>query len=147
MIPLLPPAGAPGFLLLPVLFGFVAAGLAWQFNKGLGRLPGAVPVCLAPLVEEMAKTVPAAFFNVDIFYTHFIFGLVEGTWELLSGRPAGFYAGLTAVASHSIFGFSTVLVLQTRGSLVLALGTAVLAHAAWNHVVFRYLEKTPGAKR
>ncbi len=94
-----------------------------------------MPVHLAPLVEEVAKTAPAVLFSVDIFFTHLFFGVVEGAWELISGRRNGFYAGLSAVASHSVFGFITVFVLQAYGALALALAVAYLVHAAWNHVV------------
>lgn len=138
---------APGSLLRSVLLGLGAAGLAWQMNKFLGRLPGAAPARLAPLVEEAAKTAPAALFAADIFFTHFVFGLVEGAWELVSGRRNGFYAGLWAVVTHSVFGFITVFVLQTCGSLAPALAAACLGHAVWNHVVFRYLKTAPKNRR
>jgi hypothetical protein len=134
---------APGFLLRSVLLGLFAAGLAWHLNKCLGRLPGATPARLAPLVEEAAKTVPAALFAADIFSVHFVFGLAEGAWEFGSGRRNGFYAGLWAVVTHSVFGFITVFVLQTCGSLAPALAAACLSHAVWNHVVFRYLKTAP----
>lgn len=94
-----------------------------------------MPIYLAPLVEEVAKTVPAVLFSVDIFFTHLFFGVVEGAWELVSSRRNGFYAGLSAVAGHSVFGFITVFVLQAYGALALALAAAYLAHAAWNHVI------------
>ena len=77
-------SAAPDSLLKSVLLGLFAAGLAWQLNKFLGRLPGAAPARLAPLVEEAAKTVPAVLFVADIFFTHFVFGLAEGAWELVS---------------------------------------------------------------
>jgi len=125
----------PDSLLRSVLLGLFAAGPAWQLNKFLGRLPGTAPVYLAPLVEEAAKTGPAALFAADIFFTHFVFGLAEGAWELVSGRRNGFYAGLGAVLTHSVFGSITVFVLQTCGSLLPALAAACLGHALWNHVV------------
>lgn len=124
--------------LQPFLLGLFAAALAWQFNKVLVRLPVRRLILLAPLVEEATKTIAAVFLAVDIFFTHFFFGVVEGTWEIFSARRNGFYAGLSALASHSIFGAITVFVYDLYGALIPALGAGYLAHAAWNYAVLEY---------
>lgn len=121
------------------LVGLLAAGLAWRLNTALSRMPAGRLVWLAPMVEETAKTLPAVFFGADIFFTHFFFGAAEGAWELFSDRRNGFYAGLSALVSHSIFGAATVFVYNLYGYPALALGTGYLAHAAWNYMVVEYL--------
>lgn len=124
--------------LLPFLLGLFAAALAWQFNKALGRLPVRKLILLTPLVEEAAKTLLAVYFAANIFFTHFFFGAVEGSWEMFSVRRNGFYAGLSALASHSVFGAITVLVHELYGALLPALAAGYLVHAAWNYAVLEY---------
>lgn len=118
--------------------GLFAAALAWQLNKLLVRLPANKLILLTPLVEETAKTLFAVLLSVDIFFTHFFFGVVEGVWEMFTARRNGFYAGLSALASHSIFGTITVFVYDLYGALIPALGAGYLAHAAWNYAILEY---------
>lgn len=118
--------------------GLLAAGLAWRLNRALGRMPAGRLVWLTPMVEEPAKTLPAVFFGADVFFTHFFFGAVEGTWELFSARRNGSYAGLSALVSHSIFGAATVFVYNFYGYPALALVAGYLTHAAWNYMVVEY---------
>jgi len=118
--------------------GLFAAALAWQLNKLLVRFPAGRLILLTPLVEETAKTLAAVFLTVDIFFTHFFFGAVEGAWEMFSARRNGFYAGLSALASHSIFGTITIFVYDLYGALIPALGAGYLAHAAWNYAILEY---------
>ena len=133
--------------LRPLLLGVLAAALAWQANKILGRAPVKIRSALSPLAEEAAKTLPAALLSANIFFTHFFFGAVEGGWEMLSGRRNGFYAGLSALASHSVFGALTLLVYDLQGSLLASLAAGFLAHAAWNYAVVEFLSRRrrPGA--
>ena len=59
--------------------------------------------------------------------THLAFGAVEGLWEYLNRRN-GYYAGLAALASHSIFGFITLSVYRYYVALTLALAAGCLTH-------------------
>jgi hypothetical protein len=116
----------------------MAAALAWQVNKLIGQWAGKRWVYLAPLVEETSKTTASVLFGGDILLTHLAFGAVEGFWEYFNRRN-GYYAGLAALASHSIFGFITFLVYHFYGTLTPALAAGILAHIAWNYLVVRYL--------
>lgn len=118
--------------------GLFAAALAWNLNKLLVRLPVGRLILLTPLVEETAKTLAAVLLAVDIFFTHLFFGVVEGAWEMFTARRNGFYAGLSALASHSIFGTITVVMYDLYGALIPALGAGYLAHAAWNYAILEY---------
>lgn len=93
---------------------------------------------MAPLVEETSKTAAAVILGGEIFLTHLFFGVVEGFWEYYNRRN-GYYAGLAAVASHSIFGFITFSVYYFYGILAPALTAGCLAHIAWNYLVVHYL--------
>jgi hypothetical protein len=116
----------------------MAAALAWEVNKFSGRLIGTKWIYLVPVVEEVSKTAAAVLFGGDILLTHLSFGAVEGFWEYFDRRN-GFYAGLAALASHSVFGFITLSVYRYYGSLPPALGAGFLVHTTWNYLVIRYL--------
>lgn len=118
--------------------GVLAAILAWQFNRIIGSRPVWKQAYLAPLTEEAVKTLPAALLSADIFFTHFFFGAVEGIWEMSTNRRNGFYAGLSSLASHSIFGYITFFAYDLFGSLAPALAAGYLAHAVWNYAVLEY---------
>lgn len=126
-------------LLLSLFLGVMAAVLAWQVNKFfLGLWAGKGWVYLAPLVEETSKTAAAVLFGGDILLTHLAFGAVEGSWEYFN-RSNGYYAGLAALASHSIFGFVTLYVYRFFDFLPPALIAGFLAHIAWNCLVVNVL--------
>ncbi|TEB08434.1 hypothetical protein Psch_01997 [Pelotomaculum schinkii] len=118
----------------------MAAALAWEVNKHFGRWAGKRWEYLAPLVEEISKTAAAVLFGGDILLTHLSFGAVEGFWEYFNRRN-GYYAGLAALASHSIFGFITLSVYRFYGTLPPALGAAFLTHMAWNCLVVKLSAK------
>jgi len=126
---------------LSLLAGLLAAAAAWQWNRGFAHL-SEVGQCtcplvslLAPLGEEAAKTLLAMLLGADIFLSHFFFGAVEGIWEVFSVRRGGFYAGLAALAGHSVFGYLTVFALEWYGALLPALAAGYLAHTVWNFTV------------
>jgi hypothetical protein len=116
----------------------MAAALAWEVNKLLGARAGKGRVYLAALVEEISKTAAAVLFGGDILLTHLSFGAVEGFWECFNRRN-GYYAGLAALASHSVFGYITLSVYHFYGTTAPALGAGVLAHITWNYLVVKLL--------
>ncbi|HBC93822.1 MAG TPA: hypothetical protein DCZ10_13240 [Pelotomaculum sp.] len=118
----------------------MAAVLAWEVNKHFGEWSGKRREYLAPLVEESLKTAAAVLCGGNILLTHLSFGAVEGFWEYFNRRN-GYYAGLAALASHSIFGFITVSVYRFYGTLPPALGAGILVHLAWNFLVVKLLEE------
>jgi hypothetical protein len=124
--------------LVSLFLGIAAAGLAWHLNKTAVFWYPRGRVFLAPLAEELAKTLPAVILGADIFLTHLVFGVVEGIWELFSVSRGGIYAGLAAVAGHAIFGAITFWVIMQAGT-VPALVAGYLAHAAWNGAVLKFL--------
>jgi len=127
--------GDANLALLSMAVALFAAGLAWQLNRLTKYLSGPHMVYIAPLSEEFSKTVPAILIGASLFFTHVFFGVIEAVWELFSQRRNGFYAGLAALVSHSIFGFITTLVYERYETAPPALLAGYLAHAAWNHTV------------
>jgi hypothetical protein len=127
--------GNANLALLSIAVALFAAGLVWQLNRLQAYLSSPYIVYIAPLAEEFSKTVPAILIGASLFFTHVFFGVIEAVWEWFSQRRNGFYAGLAALASHSIFGFITVLVYERYGTAPPALLAGYLAHMAWNHTV------------
>ncbi|OPY58861.1 MAG: hypothetical protein A4E55_00592 [Pelotomaculum sp. PtaU1.Bin035] len=121
--------------ILSLAAALFAVALAWQLNLALARLPGTYRVYLAPLSEEAAKTCTAVYTGASLFFTHALFGAAEAAWELLSQRRNGFYAGMAALASHSIFGIISVSVFELYDATLPALVAGYLAHTAWNFIV------------
>ncbi|BAF58295.1 MAG: hypothetical protein HPY89_09780 [Pelotomaculum sp.] len=133
-------------MLMSLVLAVPAAVLAWLANCLLGGLPLKKKVIVASFVEEALKTLPAAFFSASIFLTHLFFGAAEGIWEILAGRRNGFYAGLSALASHSLFGCITLFACDFYG-VVPALAAGYLAHALWNYAVLEYLPARRDGRR
>lgn len=127
--------GESNLVLLSLVCALFAALLAWQLNRIKVYLPGPNIVYYTPLVEELSKTFPAVLIGASLFFTHAFFGMIEAVWELFSLRRNSLYAGLAALASHSIFGLITTLAYERYGAVAPAFFAGYLAHAAWNYTV------------
>lgn len=125
-------AGA-NFILPALAAASLAAGLTWILNRFTVQNKSYI-VYVAPLAEEVLKTLPALWVGASLFFTHVFFGMIEAVWEMFAQRRNGFYAGLAALASHSVFGFVTVLVYERYASVPPAILAGYLAHAAWNYL-------------
>lgn len=114
------------------------AALSFVANKALLRLIGPqVILTWGPIVEEGAKTLLAWYLAADIVATHVIFRVLEGVYDYLIGTRYRTQAALTSVVCHTLFGGITVTLLGFTGSIWIAVGGAVIAHAAWNRAVIR----------
>ena len=122
---------------MAMLLGSMAALLAWQINKFALQRVGERWILPAPAAEETVKTAAAVLGGADIFLTHLFFGVVEGFWEYYN-RQNGVLAGLAALASHSVFGFTTLWIYLWWGQWVVALGAGILVHTAWNYLIIKY---------
>lgn len=118
--------------------GFGSAVASWLFLGLLVRCKTRVKVTLwAPVVEEIAKTGAALFFNTDIFLSHVIFGGVELLLDTLRG--SGPWPGLVALALHSVLGFVVAWLYQVGASIFIAVFLAVLLHVLWNYTMVTLL--------
>lgn len=122
-------------ILLSIAAALLAAVLAWQLNRLLVYLPGRFLLFLAPLQEEAVKTLLAVYFGAYIFLSHMFFGAVEAVWEISFQRRNSFYAGLAALASHSVFGFIAAFVYALFDAALPAVFAGYLVHLTWNYVV------------
>jgi len=127
--------GETSLVILSLAVALSAAALVWQLNRALACLPSVYRVYLAPLQEEVAKTLPAVFLGAPLFFTHMLFGAIEAAWELLYQRRNSLYAGLAALLSHTVFGFVTASIYTPYEAVLPALAAGYLTHAAWNYTV------------
>lgn len=96
---------------------------------------------LAAAVEETSKTLLALFCGADIFFTHLVFGVIEGIWEGFSRDKGGRAAGILACITHAAFGLVCAGVWAKTGYIAAALAAGVLFHAAWNWTVLAFARK------
>jgi hypothetical protein len=118
----------------------VALTVSYLINKTLLERLGEKAICFgAPIVEEIAKTLPAYFMDRSIFHVHFLFGLGEAIYDFCnSGKDMGVWAGLMSALTHSVFGLLTVIILNNDGSIFIALAGSMVLHACLNTVVMRW---------
>lgn len=132
-----------GFLLA----GLLAATLVWVINGWyLSKLGTIGIVYLVPLVEEVSKTWLAVAMNAPIFYTHAVFGTVEGIADIYSGRPLGISAGWVSYLGHMVFGYLAAWAYQRWNNVWLAILPAYLIHMIWNGFVMQVLVSPKGGK-
>ena len=93
---------------------------------------------LAALVEETAKMIFALICGADIFFTHLVFGVIEGLCEVFSRDKGGRAAGILAWVTHAAFGLVCAGVWVKTGCLTAALAASMFFHAAWNWTVLAF---------
>lgn len=112
--------------LLAALFSFLANSLALK-SYGPMAAVGAIP-----LLEEVAKTVPAFLLGAPILMTHGVFGLIEAWHDFYSRRGRAGISPLLSVAGHLAFGGMTQFFYSFTGVLGYGIAAAAAAHCLWN---------------
>lgn len=122
--------------------GVLAAGTALVLNNLLLRLgPGRRPVFafLGPLGEETLKTALSFIMGASLAGVHFVFGCVEGCWELAGSlrtkRGSYLKPALAAVAGHTLFGLAACGFWAATSRPEGALAGGLLIHVAWNRLI------------
>lgn len=127
-----------------VVFVYILACLmaaaSFLLNRWLWKCFGnVVVISYGPLVEELAKTLPAFFLGANIFLTHSVFGIIEAVYDLLnSARQTKAIAVLLSVVGHSTFGGITYFILAQFNNIWMAVVSGVICHVVWNMAVVRY---------
>jgi len=115
--------------------GMLAVAVALGLNNLIIRFGSWALIFAIPLVEELAKTLAAVWLEASLLGTHLVFGIFEAIYDILGPSRSGYLAGISSVATHLVFAFTTQVMWQLSGSLTLAISTAVLLHAAWNGLI------------
>lgn len=125
--------------MLTLLLAVGALFLSYLINKILlGLLRERAIIFVAPLIEELAKTIPAYTLNRPILLVHFFFGVGEAIYDLVnSSEETGKWAGLVSILSHLFFAAIVYLSLAFSGSIYLAISLAILAHVLFNYIIMK----------
>ena len=124
-----------------MLAGIFSAAFAYLCNKVVLRsFQDEGLTILVPLLEEMAKTTFALLLKTNILGTHFIFGCIEGIYDIItSSKKIGKWAAVASIVSHSFFGIITNLVYFKTNLSILAIIVAWIFHSGWNWYVVKKL--------
>ena len=106
--------------------------LAGRGCMGIGDLARVLPV-----LEEALKTTCAVATGAPVIWTHVVFGLIEGIYDLIFSQRSRVAVGIAGVAGHSVFGVITVAVSSITSSLSLGVIMSCLVHILWNTWVVR----------
>lgn len=122
---------------MPVLAGIIAALISYIFNKLVLKKMGNIGIIIAvPFIEESSKTIMALILNGDIIVTHFVFGVIEGIYDIInSSKSIGKWAALASLISHGVFGAAIYLTTKMGYSVYLGIALAWLLHSGWNWYV------------
>ena len=123
--------------------GFVAAAISYVLNKILlPRFRKYSVIILTPVMEEGAKTFLALGFNASVVFTHTIFGLIEGAYDLFPFEEKKVAAFLVSLLSHIIFGVLTGLIFIYSSSWILSASLVSAVHVLWNFGVIKILKSS-----
>ncbi len=119
--------------LVAALFSFIANKLALQSYGPL------VVVWAVPLLEEVAKTLPAFLLGAPLLLTHGVFGLVEAFHDHASRPGQSVLPAVLSVAGHLAFGGLTQVVYTATGVLGYGIAAGVAVHGLWNLSIITFL--------
>ncbi|MBM7614780.1 hypothetical protein [Alkaliphilus hydrothermalis] len=124
-----------------IFSGIIAAAFAYLCNKViLKRFGSNSLVAFVPFIEEFSKSIAAVLMSTHIVGTHFVFGCIEGIYDIVtSSKKIGNLAALASVVSHSFFGLITYITFGKSDSILIAVLVAWVFHSAWNWYITKYL--------
>lgn len=124
-----------------IFAGIIAALSSYIFNKLVLKKLGDIGIIVvAPFIEETTKTIASLILNTSIIGTHFIFGFIEGIYDIInSSKSIGKWAALSSLISHTAFGLVTYLVIKTGYSPYWGVFLAWLLHSSWNWYITKQL--------
>lgn len=124
-----------------IFAGMIAALFSYICNKWVLKISGDIAiVVVVPFIEETLKTVSSIIIGTSIIGTHFIFGLIEGIYDIVnSSKSIGKWAALASIISHSIFGLVTHLTIKAGYPFYWGIFLAWLIHSTWNWYITKYV--------
>ena len=124
-----------------IIAGIISGLLSYIFNKWvLNRLNDKGLTVAVPIIEESLKTMSAVIIRTSIIGTHFIFGIIEGIYDIVnSSKKIGKWAALASILSHSFFGLVTVLTINAGYPIYWGIFLSWLIHSTWNWYITKYI--------
>ncbi|MCG0275796.1 MAG: hypothetical protein L5655_06460 [Thermosediminibacteraceae bacterium] len=125
-----------------IIAGFLSALLALVINTKLADYSKRQAITLgAPVIEEILKTGMAVLFGGSVILSHLCFGIAEAVYDVARKRDIrSYFAGVTAVLSHALFGAAAVWTMEHLRSVVSGILVSFLLHISWNRWVIRKKE-------
>lgn len=125
--------------MLIIITGILSAAFAYVFNKIILKYSHDKGLILwIPLLEEGAKTIFAFLLKGNIVGTHFVFGCVEGIYDIInSSKKIGKWAAVASILSHSFFGMITCLTYLKTNTIILSIIVSWIFHSGWNWYVVK----------
>ncbi len=116
-----------------IYVGLIAVSIALLVNPMIEKIFGTKVVFFGiPLAEEGIKTLVAVYFHAALVGTHFVFGVVEGMYDLLRPTKTGCWSALLSIIGHTLFGVVTWLLLKYGWPVYLAIMLSAFMHSMWN---------------
>lgn len=124
-----------------IIAGIISGFLSYIFNKwALNKLKNKGLTIVVPIIEETFKTMSAIIIRTNIVGTHFMFGIIEGIYDIVnSSKKIGKWAALASIISHSFFGLITQLTINVGYSIYWGIFISWLIHSAWNWYITKYI--------
>jgi hypothetical protein len=127
-------------MLLVLSAGLSASLMGFLISSALLKSMGnRVLVFYIPAVEELLKTLGAVIFGAPVVPAHFVFGMVEGLYDLYSSPPdRSFTAFVLSIVSHTLLGTAAWLAIRVSGSVFAAVLASTVLHSLWNRIMTGY---------
>ncbi|NLX87655.1 MAG: hypothetical protein GXY97_11000 [Clostridiales bacterium] len=127
-------------VLLVISAGLSASLMGFLISSALLKSMGnRVLVFYIPAVEELLKTLGAVIFGAPVVPAHFVFGMVEGLYDLYSSPPdRSFTAFVLSIVSHTLLGTAAWLAIRVSGSVFAAVLASTVLHSLWNRIMTEY---------
>lgn len=122
-----------------IMAGILSAAFAYVCNKMILKLSHDEGlILLVPLLEETAKTIFALLLKTNIVGTHFIFGCIEGIYDIInSSKKIGKWAAVASVLSHSFFGIIAYYTYIRTNNIILGILVSWIFHGGWNWYIVK----------
>ena len=124
-----------------IIAGILAALISYICNKIVLKKQGNIGIIvIVPFIEEFTKTMSSVMISTSILGTHFVFGVIEGIYDIItSSKKIGKWAALASIISHTIFGLATHLTIQSGYSIYWGIFLSWLIHSTWNWYITKKL--------
>lgn len=124
-----------------ILAGILAALISYICNRIVLKKQGNIGIIvIVPFIEEFTKTMSSVMISTSILGTHFVFGVIEGIYDIVtSNKQIGKWAALASIISHTTFGLATYLTIQFGYSIYWGIFLSWLIHSTWNWYITKYL--------
>lgn len=119
-------------ILMSLVIGCLMSSVSFILNGWfIKRWGNKAFITIGPVVEEVSKTYLAWYLGAGLLLTHATFGVIEGTYDLISSRY-GAKGCILSISGHSLFGVITIVVYSISGIISAGIVVACVVHIGYN---------------